>query len=306
MRTLGRGGPPVSALGLGLAALGRPAYMNVGHGADVRGATSPEALEARAHEVLDAAYAGGVRYLDTARSYGKGEAFLRAWLERRRPTDVVVGSKWGYRYTANWDPAATVHEVKEHSLEMLRTQWEESRRELGPWLSLYQIHSASLKTGVLEDAQVLAALARLREQGVRIGLSVTGPEQAETLRRALGVEVDGENLFCCVQATWNLLERSAGPALQQAHDAGWGVVIKEAMANGRLAQPLGADALALAAALRQPFVDVVLSGASTVAQLQSNLLALHLPEADVQRALDETPVVPPEHYWSERGRLPWT
>ena len=52
--------------------------------------------------------------------------------------------------------------------------------------------------------------------------------------RALEVVVDGEQLFDCVQATWNLLERSAEPALRQAHDRGLGVTIKEALANGRL------------------------------------------------------------------------
>ena len=74
----------------------------------------------------------------------------------------------------------------------------------------------------------------MKADGVRIGLSLSGPRQGETLRRALTVVVDGVRLFDCVQATWNLLERSAGPALAEAHAAGLGVVIKEALANGRL------------------------------------------------------------------------
>jgi len=50
-------------------------------------------------------------------------------------------------------------------------------------------------------------------------------EQGETLRRALKVKVNagGEGeccLFDCVQATWNVLEPSAGAALLQAHEAG--------------------------------------------------------------------------------------
>ena len=63
-------------IGLGLAALGRPGYINLGHDADLGVARTPEALEARCHQVLDAAYAGGVRYFDAARSYGRAEAFL--------------------------------------------------------------------------------------------------------------------------------------------------------------------------------------------------------------------------------------
>ena len=75
-RVLGRTGLPVSPLGLGLAALGRPAYINLGHGQDLAGRTDVGAMERNAHEVLDAAYAGGVRYVDAARSYGRAEEFL--------------------------------------------------------------------------------------------------------------------------------------------------------------------------------------------------------------------------------------
>jgi aryl-alcohol dehydrogenase-like predicted oxidoreductase len=72
-------------------------------------------------------------------------------------------------------------------------------------------------------------LARLREEGVAIGLSVTGPGQAETILRALTHDV-----FDVVQATWTLIERSAGDALAEAYEAGLGVIVKEALANGRL------------------------------------------------------------------------
>ena len=84
MRTLGATGLPVSPLGLGLAALGRPGYINLGHDGDV-GDTDVDAMERHAHEVLDAAYEGGVRYFDAARSYGRAEAFLASWLEAPRP-----------------------------------------------------------------------------------------------------------------------------------------------------------------------------------------------------------------------------
>src|SRR6202011_1141112 len=142
----------------------------------------------------------------------------------------------------------------------LRRQLQESRALLGDDLRLYQIHSATLESGVLEDRDVLSALAGLRQDGLLIGLSVSGPRQAEVIDRALGVEVGGVNPFQSVQATWNLLEPSAGPALARAHDAGWGVIIKEALANGRLAAE---DQVAIAAALANPWVDVVLSGAVT-------------------------------------------
>jgi aryl-alcohol dehydrogenase-like predicted oxidoreductase len=311
--TLGRTGLEVSRIGLGLAALGRPGYINLGHAQDIGDQNDEASMKRRAHEVLDAAHGGGVRYFDAARSYGKAEAFLGSWLERRRfgPADLVVGSKWGYTYTAGWRVNAPVHEVKDLSAAHLRRQFVESTDLLGPSLRLYQIHSATLDSGVLEDSEVLAELARLREGGLLIGLSVTGPRQAATIERAL--EVGG---FDAVQATWNLLERSAGRALEAARAAGLGVIVKEALANGRLTERGGIDelraaarragsspdALALAAVLAQPWADVVLSGAATVGELQSNLAALAVDP--VTGLLDDL-VEDPLDYWETRAALPW-
>ena len=316
--SLGQTSLDVSRMGLGLAALGRPAYINLGHAADLGPDTGVDTLRARAHEVLDAALAAGVRYFDAARSYGRAEEFLGSWLADRELTreEVSVGSKWGYTYTADWRLDAEVNEVKDLSIETLRRQEAETRANLGANLGLYQIHSATLDSGVLDDPAILDELARLRaEEGWLTGMSVTGARQGDTIRRALEI-----GAFDCVQATWNLLEPSAGPALQAAHEAGLGVIVKEAVANGRLtgrgdvpalvdaARPLevSADSLALACVLAQPWVDVVLSGASTVAMVQSNLGALEItvPAETLERlsGLAEDP----EHYWEERSELPWT
>lgn len=306
-------------IGLGLAALGRPAYINLGHAKDLPG-TGVAELEAHCHRVLDAAWAAGVRYLDVARSYGRGEAFLASWLTSRQiaPGAIEVASKWGYTYVANWQVKAERHEVKDHSLAQLDRQWPESRALLGPWLRLYQIHSATLDSGVLDDPQVIARLRELRQGGLAIGLTLSGPRQADALDRALALD-----LFDAVQATWNVLEPSVGPALARAKQAGLRVIIKEALANGKLVRSMarldalveaairlrcGTDAVALAAALRQPFADVVLSGAATVEQLESNLRAREVA-AEWPAGLDEaltTIVKTPEAYWAARAALPWT
>ncbi len=326
--TLGSTGLKVSRIGLGLAALGRPAYINLGHAQDLEGNIDVPALEARAHEVLDAAYHLGVRYFDAARSYGKAEQFLGSWLQSRQIAlnAVTVGSKWGYIYTADWKIDATTHEIKEHSLPVLQRQWTESRSLLGEYLRLYQIHSATLESGVLDNTSVLNELARIKREGVFIGLTTSGSNQSEVLAKAIQIEIDGVRLFDCVQATWNLLEPSVGEMLRLAHESGMGVIIKEALANGRLtpknqdpafkdqrklleqqAKRLNAtlDALALAAVLAQPWVDVVLSGATTVGQLRSNLTALDVhwdEEAAVKLAsLAEPPTV----YWEKRSKLAW-
>jgi aryl-alcohol dehydrogenase-like predicted oxidoreductase len=306
----------VSPIGLGLAALGRPGYINLGHGHDLRGHTDLDAMERNAHGVLDAAFDGGVRYVDAARSYGRAEAFLASWLERRglRPGEVTVGSKWGYTYTADWRVHADPAEVKDLAAATLRRQLAESRALLGPHLRLYQIHSATLESGVLEDCDVLEELRRVRDKGIAMGVSVTGPQQAETIWRALEV-----GIFDTVQATWNLVERSAGAALADAHAAGLGVIVKEALANGRLT-PRGGDsllvriaeerettpdALALAAALAQPWSDVVLSGATTREQLRSNLASLDLGYDDELDRRLVSLVEEPTQFWTTRAALPW-
>jgi aryl-alcohol dehydrogenase-like predicted oxidoreductase len=293
--------PPSSRLGLGLAALGRPGYVNLGHAEALGRDYDPASMERRCHAVMDAAWECGVRYFDAARSYGRAEEFLSRWPRR----DVSVGSKWGYVYTAGWRVQAEKHEVKDHSLANLERQWAESRALLHDRLDLYQIHSATLESGVLDDKAVLGRLARLKDEGVRVGLSLSGPRQKETLEKALGLR-----LFDAVQATFNLLETSVGPMLLRAHDAGLFVIVKEGMANGRLLEVdearreaerlgVGTDAVALAFILQQPFADLVLSGAATVEQVRQNAasLSIRVELPDVAE--------PPEVYWQKRSRMPW-
>jgi aryl-alcohol dehydrogenase-like predicted oxidoreductase len=316
MRTLGHTTLSTSPVGLGLAALGRPGYLNLGHGQDFE-ERSVDALAARTHAVLDAAYAGGVRHFDAARSYGRAEEFLGSWLRARSlpPGTVTVSSKWGYTYTAGWRVDADPPEVKDLTVGTLRRQLRETRQLLGEHLSLYQIHSATLSSGVLDDPEVRRQLDALGSEGIAVGLTVTGIEQAATIERAVQT-----GAFATVQATWNLLERSGGEALQAAHDAGMGVIVKEALANGRLgprggnealarvARRVGMseDAIAIAAVLARPWVDTVLSGASTVAQLESNISAVDIQWEPSLEAELATLAEPPDRYWETRSHLPWT
>jgi aryl-alcohol dehydrogenase-like predicted oxidoreductase len=104
------------------------------------------------------------------------------------------------------------------------------------------------------------------------------------------------------------------------------VIVKEALANGRLtlrnldpafATPLHllqeqaerlqttVDAVALAAVLAQPWVDVVLSGATTVDQVHENLAALAVPW-DAEAAEELAPLTEPaDQYWAIRSKLAW-
>ncbi|WP_318204497.1 aldo/keto reductase [Streptomyces sp. SCL15-4] len=311
---------PTCHIGLGLAAVGRPGYINLGRDEDLGENRSVEALRTRTHDLLDAAYAQGVRYFDAARSYGRSEEFLADWLHANPGVDdVVVGSKWGYTYTAGWSADAGTHEVKDHSLAAYDRQRAETDALLGDRLDLYQIHSVTPDSPALTDKDLHARLAEAAARGLTVGFSTSGPAQADAIRAALAVTVGGEPLFRTVQSTYNLLETSAGPALAEAHEAGLTVIVKEGLANGRLAAPhapdalravaaatgLGCDAVALAWILRRPWAGVVLSGAATVPQLLSNL---HAPAVDLDEdrmASLATLREDPGAYWERRRQLPW-
>lgn len=321
-------GIQVTRFGLGLAALGRPGYINLDHADDLNKDYQVDAMRDNTHAVLDAAYDAGIRYFDAARSYGKAEQFLASWLNQRglQPNDVVIGSKWGYTYTADWHINTEQHEIKDHSLDVFKRQWQETQAILGQYVNLYQIHSATLETGVLANTDVLNELARLKADGIKIGLSVSGGDQAAIIGRAINVHIDGERLFDSVQATWNVLEQSASDALYAAHLAGMGVIVKEALANGRLTQKntdtdfilklaslhvesnrleTTIDALALAAVLSLDWVDIVLSGAANCEHLTSNLKAADVPWDQMAAITLARLAESPEAYWQTRSQLKW-
>ncbi len=315
--------------GLGLAALGRPGYITAGRASDLP-RRDVAGMAAQADAVLDAAHAGGIRRFDAARGYGLAERFLGRWLARRhvRPGTVHVASKWGYAYAADWRVEAPRHEVKDLTLRQFTRQWDESRAELGPWLGLYQVHSLTRDSGAFDDARLLDALARVRDSGMMVGFSTSGPGQGETIDAALRLAPGGRPLFGAVQATWNLWERAAAPALARAAAAGLRVIVKEALANGRLtdralAGPqsdapgagalrilaaragVGIDALALSAAAIQPWAGTVLLGAATPVQVAANLRAKALSPDIAEEAASCVPPADPAAYWADRAALAW-
>ena len=72
----------------------------------------------------------------------------------------------------------TGDEVKDHSAAHLRQQWPESDDLVGPHLRLYQVHSATFDSGILDSVDTHTALAALkRDKGWALGLSVSSPAQ---------------------------------------------------------------------------------------------------------------------------------
>jgi aryl-alcohol dehydrogenase-like predicted oxidoreductase len=309
---------PVDRVALGLAALGRPAYINLGRDGALPPVRDVASMRAATFAVLDDAYAAGVRHVDVARSYGRSEEFLAGWLAERGHAGVEISSKWGYAYVGDWRLDAEVHEVKEHSAARFAAQWAETLALLGDRVGLYQVHSLTVDSPLFADEPLLEALAELSANGVAVGFSTSGPAQADAIERAFALEVAGRPVFSAVQSTWNLLEPSAGPALAAAHAAGKRVLVKETLANGRLAveapaavldvaaaHGTGPDAVAVAAVLARDWVDTAVIGPASPAQLAANLRATAVSlSADQEAALAGLAENPVE-YWRHRSSLAW-
>lgn len=309
----------ISQLGFGTAAIGRPMYINIKSKKNTP--FNLDTFKSDGLAILEQAYQAGIRYFDTAPGYGMSEELLIEWSQSKNDSSIEVATKWGYEYTANFDPLASVHEVKEHSLRMLQKQWKNSQKLL-PHLTTYQIHSATFDTGVLENQDILNELTRLKlEYGLKIGLTTSGANQTKVLARALE-----NDLFDVFQVTYNVFDQSLRPFLETHDLSRKRVIIKEGLANGRvfrnetypnyetannLLQELankynvGVDAIALQFCAQTIDAYSVLSGASLEDQLNQNLKAL-----DVELTVDEINelkalAVLPQDYWNERKKMEW-
>jgi aryl-alcohol dehydrogenase-like predicted oxidoreductase len=311
-------------LGLGTAALGRPQYINV-RTENIQ-KTDLAYFRAQSFSVLEEAHSLGVRYFDTAPGYGLAEELVLEWLQTKNDPTIEIATKWGYTYTANFDEDATVHEIKEHSLAKLNEQWSFSKQLL-PNLKVYQIHSATMATGVLKNQAVLAKLANLKkEHGIKIALTTTGVNQVEVLKKALDIQVNGNQLFDLFQVTYNFLEQSLQELAQELIQQKKTIVIKEALANGRVFKnknyqqyhllykalatlsqkhQVGIDAISLRYCAQKIPESTILSGASNLIQLQENLKTHTFALSSEDLLLLDTFKISSQRYWSEREKLTW-
>jgi aryl-alcohol dehydrogenase-like predicted oxidoreductase len=311
-------------IGLGTAALGRPQYINIRK--DNAANTDLETFRKHSFQVLEEAYNAGIRYFDTAPGYGLAEELVLEWVQTKNDNSIEIATKWGYTYTANFDANATVHEIKEHSLTKLNEQWNFSKQLL-PYLKVYQIHSATLETGVLENTEVLAQLAFLKkEHHLKIGLTTSGTNQVEVIKKALEVLVDGETLFDLFQVTYNFLDQSLLQISDELIKQNKTIVIKEALANGRVFRnktypyynklhnvleslskkhTAGVDAISLKYCEQTIPNSIVLSGASTALQLKENVKLNDFSLSTNEIELLNSFKTAPELYWTERKQLEW-
>ena len=313
-------------IGLGTAAIGRPTYINIRNDSNEPSEFSLENFKKKGIDILNAAYESGIRYFDTAPGYGIAEQMLIDWVKDKQSNDIEVATKWGYTYVANFDINAVEHEVKEHSLKKLNEQWIKSE-QLIPQLKIYQIHSATFETGVLDNKSVLIRLGELKDKyNLHIGITTSGENQVEVLKRALDLEIDCTQIFSVFQATYNIFDQDLAHIASKLLNQNKKLVIKEALANGRVFRNkqfphylhayhlleqlaikynVGVDAIALRFCLDSIPLYRILSGASNKRHLADNLKAqkIRLVESDIESLKNIS--VSPKRYWEERKKLSW-
>jgi aryl-alcohol dehydrogenase-like predicted oxidoreductase len=313
-----------SLIGLGTAAIGRPQYINIRQ--EEQSSFDLKKFKKRGIKVLDKAYDMGIRYFDTAPGYGMAEELVARWIRDKMDVEIEIASKWGYTYTANFDPNAVYHEVKELSLSKLKEQWTGSKR-LFPNFRVYQIHSATLESGVLDNEEVLNRLHEIKEEYLlKIGITTSGEDQVEVIKKALDVQVGRKQLFDCFQVTYNILEQNLTEISEELHHQKKLVIVKEAMANGRIFRNLeypgyndlydyldtlaekyqvGVDAIGLRFCIDSLQPYKVLSGACTPDHVEQNLKALDfkLEQEEIEKLICFE--VKGAKYWTERKQLTW-
>ena len=253
---------------------------------------------------------GGIRRAVVA---GTRRATTRTGPSRRRPSRAngVTGT------SADWDPRADVHEVKEHSLAAFAEQWALTRATL-PRVHLYQVHSLTLDSPLFADGPLLDALARLRDSGVAIGFSTSGAaavrhrrtrprgdqgRRPAVLCRAGHLEPAGDQ--CRPGPAGGVPARADGDRQGVAGQRAVGHRATRALREVCRRTGAAPDAVALAAAAAQPWANRVLIGAAGVEQLATNLLADQVELTAADTTLLAGCAEDPADYWAHRSGLPW-
>ncbi|KAI2784511.1 putative aldo-keto reductase [Daldinia loculata] len=165
LRHLGKNGPLVPALGLGLMGASYSVY-------------GKELDDEERFKLLDRALELGETFWDTADLYGDGEEHIGKWFKRTGKRDqIFIASKYGIIKGSKTFEANS-------SYEYTKQACDKSLKALGvDQIDLYYIHSVNTETPIEET---MLALKELQAEGKikYIGLSMVS---AATLRRAVKI-----------------------------------------------------------------------------------------------------------------------
>lgn len=241
-------------LGCGLISIGRP------------WGTTPEVpSEANAINFLQDAYDQGIRFFDTAPSYGLSEQRLGAFLDTLSDDEragVTIATKFG----EHWDTTSQTA-YADHSYEALKRSLEQSIYYLGR-IAILQLHKTMPE--LLHNADVVKAFEYARSLGIKsLGASVGDPESAHLVLL--------DNRLPVMQLPYNQSSMQFQEVIKTARSHDTRLIINRPFQMGSLVadntnkQVMATEAFRLI--LQEDFDGVTLTGTSTTEHLRENIAA---------------------------------
>jgi aryl-alcohol dehydrogenase-like predicted oxidoreductase len=212
-RSCGPRGLEISHLGLGGAPLGRPPE---------RDGVSPEEGDESGARTLEAAYALGVRHVDTSPAYGQSERRIGIALARNDFDDLTLSTKVGTHPERRFSYAADdIRWSLENSLQLFGREY----------VDVALIHDPPSMDPVLASGDGFDALAHLREEGLcrNIGLGV---HSHAFHRQAIDT---GAVDVILTYGDFNIVRRNGLSLMRYAKEYGVGVLLGSPMMHGVLA-----------------------------------------------------------------------
>jgi len=209
-RNLGKTGLKVPEMGMGCWAIGGVGYGPVS--------------EADALSAIEAAWGGGMRFFDTADTYGEGrsEKLVGQFLNLKPRNEAVIATKVGWDFyhgghKKNFDPS------------YIRFACDESLKRLSiEAIDFLQLHNPNLE--ILKKGEAFQAVLELKRKGkIRFaGLSLHTTEEALWALENLS-ELDS------LQVIYNILDqRMRSQVFPLAKKKGVALIVREPLASGML------------------------------------------------------------------------
>ncbi len=243
-RPLGRGGPLVSPVGFGAVKIGRNTGVKYPTGYDLP--SGPEAAR-----LLNGLLDLGINLIDTAPAYGSSEERIGRAIGHRR-AEFVLSTKAGEQFDQG-------HSRYDFSGPAIRRSLEESLRRLRTdRVDLLLLHSDGRDLEILEETDAVPALLALRSEGLARRVGLSGKTVAGARAALAWADV--------LMVPYNLEAPSHAAVIEEAHQAGVGVLVKKGLGAGRLAA-----AEALQFALTPAGVSSVVVGSLSLDHLRENL-----------------------------------
>ncbi|HWB86389.1 MAG TPA: aldo/keto reductase [Bryobacteraceae bacterium] len=237
-------------LGLGLIGIGKP----WGH------VPKPVPEERDAVRLLEFAFELGIRYFDTAPSYGDGLSerrlgfFLKSLTSVQR-NEVTVATKFG----EHWD-ARTNEPYADHGYDALKRSLDASLARLGG-IDTLQLHKTT--------PQALASgdVAKAWDYATTTGIHRFGPSASDLESARLALE---NPHYSVLQIPCNAANPKFAPVLDAAGEQGIWVAVNRPFAMGAMVHEGTGKVPAFRFILRHRFTGVILTGTTSPAHLREN------------------------------------